>query len=80
MHEHPSVRIPEKWEQSKLKVIEAFQRLAKEFGYMRVCKQMIGADSNGNPKVWINPDPVAHRPWAPCDDENAMVTDITLVF
>lgn len=48
----------------KLKIMDSFAKLAQCYGFMKVCKQMIGADANGHPKVWIHPDPVACRPWA----------------
>lgn len=47
---------------------------------MNVCKQMIGADTNGAPKVWINPDPVAHKPWSPCSSEEKMIKDILVAL
>lgn len=43
---------------------------------MKVCKQMVGCDSNEQPKVWIHPDPVSYRVWLPCNSEPVMLHDI----
>jgi hypothetical protein len=47
--------------------MESFWQLAQKYGFMKVCRQMIGADSSGHPKIWIHPDPVAGKPWSACD-------------
>lgn len=50
----------------KKKIAEAFVSLAKKYGYMRVCREMIGADNSNQIKVWISPDPILSEPWHPC--------------
>jgi hypothetical protein len=47
--------------------MESFWQLAQKYGFMKVTRQMIGADTNGHPKIWIHPDPVASKPWSTCD-------------
>lgn len=53
----------DQWLRHKLGIIEAFWKLAQIYGFMSICRQMIGCDGNGNWKVWINPDFCSHRPW-----------------
>lgn len=55
------------WRLEKLRVVEAYGQLAARYGLMRVCRQMLGADSTGQIKVWINPNPVLNHPWSACE-------------
>ena len=80
MHASLLFKTFDKWVHDKIKIVEAFRNLAKVFGYMRVCRQMIGADSNGNPKIWVHPDPVASVPWSACDSEAPMIADISAIL
>lgn len=50
------------------------------YGLMRVCKQMIGADANGNIKIWIHPDSVINEPFSKTKSETLMLTDILNIF
>lgn len=71
---------PELWRTYKIKIVESFMQLAHSYGFMKVCRQMIGADSNGHPKIWIHPDPVAVKPWSSGSSESVMLTDILTIF
>ena len=60
--------------------MESFWQLAQKYGFMKVSRQMIGADTNGHPKIWIHPDPVASKPWSTCDSQYTMVTEILSIL
>jgi hypothetical protein len=64
----------------KLKIVESFAKLSETYGYFRVCAQMVGSDSSAHPKVWINPDPVAARPWLAGSSESVMLADIITIL
>jgi len=64
----------------KIKIVESFAKIASIYGFMKVCRQMIGADSNGHPKIWIHPDPVSYKPWSPCNSEAIMLSDILQIL
>ena len=38
----------------------------KKYGYMRICRQMIGMDNSGKAKIWININPVSFNIWSKC--------------
>ena len=76
MHIQPEKRQFNRWGQEKVKIMETFRNLAELFGYTRVCRQMIGSDTNGHLKIWIHPDPISSKVWSPCPTESLMVTDI----
>ena len=80
MHVQPHKRQGDKWAHDKLQIIETFRNLAELYGYTRVCRQMIGSDTNGNIKIWIHPDPVSPKAWSPCPSENLMVADIQAIL
>lgn len=80
MHLEPGKRQGDKWALQKVKIMEIFRNLAELFGFTRVCRQMIGADSNGQIKIWIHPNPVSAKAWSPCETEEIMVSDILNVF
>ena len=54
---------------SRYGIIEAFWNLAQIYGFMKICRQMIGCDNNGGWRVWINPNPCYHRPWYSVESE-----------
>lgn len=76
MHIQPEKRQGERWAHDKVKIMETFRNLSELFGFTRVCRQMIGSDTNGNIKIWINPDPISPKAWSPCSSESLMVADI----
>ena len=47
-----------------------------EYGPMRICRQMIGIDSLGKAKIWINLNPVSPFPWNKCSSEKQMISDL----
>jgi hypothetical protein len=68
IHLQPNISRPDVWKLHKIRIMQSFWQLAQKYGFMKVCQQMIGADSNGHPKIWIHPDPVACKPWSICDN------------
>ena len=80
MHLQPAKHQGDKWTYDKVKIMETFRNLAELFGYTRVCRQMIGSDSNGNIKVWIHPNTLSPKVWSPCPHESLMVADIQTIL
>lgn len=80
IHLQPGISKPDAWRLEKVRIMEAFMQLARVYGWMKVCRQMIGSDSNEGIKVWIHPDPVSARPWSPCNSELIMINDILTIL
>lgn len=80
IHLQPNVARADAWRGQKIKIIESFWQLAQVYGYFKVCKQMIGADSNLNPKIWIHPDPISPKPWSSCNSQAIMLLDIITII
>ena len=64
------------WKEHKKNIISTFVRLSKTYGLSHVCHDMIGINSNGQIKVWINPDLSASTAWKSCNSESEMIYDI----